>query len=204
MNGLILKDMYMMKKYFRFSWVVVGIFLIVGAINEQFSFYHAYSCMMGGIVPISVLSFDEKERWMDYADTLPLSANTIVRSKYLFGLIFSLAVTALAIVSYMVNCMKNRGGDLSSVPAMASVFFFLSMLPAILLMPVLFRFGVEKGRILYYVLFGTLFAIVALTGITDSFRPTLRLNPAIALIATVILWIVSLLLSQAAYPKRPR
>ena len=115
MKGLILKDMYMMKTYFRISWIVVLIFLVVGALNEKASFYHAYSCMMGGIVPISILSYDEKERWMDYADTLPLSAKTIVRSKYLFGLIFSIAVFVLATVSYAVNCVMHRGGDLSSV-----------------------------------------------------------------------------------------
>lgn len=60
MKGLIRKDMYMMKTYFRITWVVVLIFLVVGALNEKASFYHAYSCMMGGIVPISILSYDEK------------------------------------------------------------------------------------------------------------------------------------------------
>ena len=62
MTGLIRKDMYMMKTYFRITWVVVLIFLFVGAVNEKASFYHAYSCMMGGIVPISILRYDEKER----------------------------------------------------------------------------------------------------------------------------------------------
>ena len=204
MRGLIRKDMYMMKTYFRISWIVVLIFLFVGAVNEKASFYHAYSCMMGGIVPISILSYDEKERWMDYADTLPLSAKTIVRSKYLFGLIFSIAVFVLATVSYAVNCAMHRGGDLSSVPAMASVFLFLSVLPAILLMPVLLKYGVEKGRILYYILFGALFAVVAVFGISDSFHPAADLSPAVLTVAAAVLWVVSLTISQAVYPKRAR
>lgn len=204
MKGLIRKDLYMMKTYFRISWLVVVLFLFVGAVNGKATFYHAYSCMMGGIMPISILSYDEKERWMDYADTLPLSARAIVRSKYLLGLIFSLAVTVLATVSYAVNCIKNLGGDLSAVPAKAAVFLFLSLLPAILLMPVLFKFGVEKGRILYYLLFGALFFFLALTGITDSIAPDLSLSPFVLLAAAAVLWVVSLLISQAVYPKRAR
>ena len=41
MKGLIRKDMYMMKTYFRISWIVVLIFLFVGAVNEKASIYHA-------------------------------------------------------------------------------------------------------------------------------------------------------------------
>lgn len=204
MKGLIRKDLYMMKTYFRISWLVVVLFLFVGAVNGKATFYHAYSCMMGGIMPISILSYDEKERWMDYADTLPLSARAIVRSKYLLGLIFSLAVTVLATVSYAVNCIKNLGADLSAVSAKAAVFLFLSLLPAILLMPVLFKFGVEKGRILYYLLFGALFFFLALTGFTDSIAPDLSLSPFVLLAAAAVLWVVSLLISQAVYPKRAR
>lgn len=205
MKGLIRKDMYMMKTYFRVSWVVILIFLLVGALNENASFYHAYSCMMGGIVPISILSYDEKERWMDYADTLPLSPKTIVRSKYLFGLIFSLGVTVLATVSYAVNCVKNRGGDLSPVPGTAAVFLLLSLLPAILLMPVLFKFGVERGRILYYIMFGGMFGVAAFSGMTGKLSVTgFHPHPLLMMLIAAVLWVASMLLSQVLYPKRYR
>ena len=205
MKGLIRKDLYMMKTYFRISWVIVLIFLVVGAVNEKASFYYIYSCIMGGILPISLLSYDEKERWMDYADTLPVSTNTVVRSKYLLGLIFSLAVSVLATISYAVSCRMNRGGDLSSVPGMAAVFFCISLLPAILLMPVIFKFGVEKGRILYYILFGVLFFFAALTGFSDSFSaPALSLHPLIAVAVFAVLWFGSMLFSQMTYPRRER
>lgn len=205
MKGLIRKDLYMMKTYFRISWVIVLIFLVVGAVNEKASFYYIYSCMMGGILPISLLSYDEKERWMDYADTLPVSTNTIVRSKYLLGLIFSVAVSVLATISYAIGCKVSRGGDLSGVPGMAVTFFCISLLPAILLMPVIFKFGVEKGRVLYYILFGMLFFFAALTGFSDQFSaPALSLHPLIAVVVFAALWVGSLLFSQIMYPRRER
>ena len=91
-----------------------------------------------------------------------------------------------------------------TLPAMASVFLFLSVLPAILLMPVLLKYGVEKGRILYYILFGALFAVVAVFGISDSFHPAADLSPAVLTVAAAVLWVVSLTISQAVYPKRVR
>ena len=205
MKGLIRKDIYMMKTYFRISWVIVLIFLVVGAVNEKASFYYIYSCMMGGILPISLLSYDEKERWLDYADTLPVSTNTIVRSKYLLGLIFSVAVSVLATISYAIGCKVSRGSDLSGVPGMAATFFCISLLPAILLMPVIFKFGVEKGRVLYYILFGMLFFFAALTGFSDQFSaPALSLHPLIAVVVFAALWVCSLLFSQVMYPRRER
>lgn len=205
MKGLIRKDLYMMKTYFRISWVIVLLFLFVGAVNEKASFYYIYSCMMGGILPISLLAYDEKERWMDYADTLPVSANTIVRSKYLLGLIFSLAVSVLATISYAVSCKVIHHSDLSGVPGMAITFFCISLLPAILLMPVLFKFGVEKGRVLYYIMFGALFFFAALTGFSDKFSaPALSLHPLIAVVIFAALWVGSLLFSQVLYPRRER
>ena len=205
MKGLLIKDFYMIRTYLRITLAIVLFFLFVGAVAENGTFYYVYSCMMAGIVPISLLSYDEREHWMDYAETMPLSATTIVLSKYLLGLVFACAITVLATLSHIVNCIRYAGGDLSAAANMAAVFFCLSLLPSILLMPVLICFGVEKGRLLYYVLFGGMFGILAILGLQDRFS-LLKVGGSAFFVAAVFcaLWVCSLLFSRAAYPKRER
>ena len=117
----------------------------------------------------------------------------------------TLGVTVLATVSYAVNCVKNRGGDLSPVPGTAAVFLLLSLLPAILLMPVLFKFGVERGRILYYIMFGGMFGVAAFSGMTGKLSVTgFHPHPLLMMLIAAVLWVASMLLSQVLYPKRYR
>ena len=206
MRGLLRKDWILTKKYFRASMLIVLLVLVIGTLNPESGFYGTYSAVMGGILSVSLLGYDEKEHWLDYTDTLPLSPKTIVRARYLVGLLFSTAATVLGTVSYAVGCVLHRDSDFSTLPVMAILYFCSSIVPSITLMPVVVRFGMEKGRLMYYAIFAIMFGIFAVMGLLGKAPLTTASMPPVYLLLPIvcILWFGSLLLSQRLYPKRER
>ena len=50
-------------------------------------FFVFYPCLFCGMVPVNLLAYDERSRWLQYSGTLPYTRAQIVSGKYLIGLI---------------------------------------------------------------------------------------------------------------------
>ena len=60
MSGLLLKDFYLMRKYCRGYAVIVVIFIMVSCIGDTNAFLLFYPCVLSGLIPITLLSYDER------------------------------------------------------------------------------------------------------------------------------------------------
>ena len=63
MKGLLLKDLYMSKHYFKMYFMVVVIFLIVSGIGNDNMFFAIYPSMLAGIISVSLCAYDENSKW---------------------------------------------------------------------------------------------------------------------------------------------
>ena len=145
MRGLLLKDLLNLKK----QWVIIGVLIIFYAL---FSFKSGNGSMLGGVLgvlaammPVTAFSFDEKAKWDKYALSMPVSRADLVLSKYLFG--FGFCVVAFA-VNLVFNFLLDSGGGFMKTLLISYALFAAALFFMLLLLPVLFRFGVEKGRLL--------------------------------------------------------
>lgn len=62
MKGLLRKDCYLMMKYCRAFFLMVLIFTIVGIKNNKV-FFALYPIVLSSIIPVNLLSYDEKAHW---------------------------------------------------------------------------------------------------------------------------------------------
>lgn len=156
MKGLFIKDLYLMKKYCKILFVLVIVFLIAG-ITKKDEFFHTYSLLMVSIVPVTLLSYDEKSKWNVYSQTMPYTKKQIVSEKYLVMLGLLCAVSILLCISQYFITKTQVSSDIWYYYTLrlqtVVILFSICMIMSSILLSVLFKFGIEKGRIVYYILF---------------------------------------------------
>ena len=163
MKALIYKDLCMLGQQMRFFLLLVVLMALVpGASTYPFAIVYA------GMLPFSALAYDERGRWNELARMMPYTPRQLVMGKYLLGWIAIPACGVLSAAGILVGARLQKAelAELELLPALVGV----SLLLMALALPLMFRFGVEKGRML---LLGT----VALTGLAatvlgESLLPT--------------------------------
>ena len=206
MKGLLLKDFYMMLKYCRSYLLIAVVFFAMSFMSTENLIFIFYPCVISAMLPVTLLSIDERSRWLPYAATLPVPRAQTVSEKYLFGLI---AQGALLIVTLMVQSagMLSRSAfDAAELMTLALMLVVACFFAASIILPVMFKLGVEKGRIAYLAVIGFICgaSAVANTVFRDQLQaqvPPTGLLPILC-IATVALYALSWRLSIRFYQKR--
>ena len=196
MIGLIRKDLYMLWAYCRLFLLMIAVFLAVGAVNETSSFFTVYPMIIGMIVPVSLVSYDERFKWHLACDAMPVSRAKVVSAKYLLTLLAVLLVFVLTVIIHGLRLART--GDLSPLWEMSGLLLPMGLLGPAVLLPVIFWLGVEKGRLLYFVLVG----VVCAAGVMLSSDWTLRLptgSPLLPLAFSALLYAASWLLAIKLY-----
>ena len=157
MKGLMQKDLYMIWKYGRSLLVISAVFLAFGALAEENYFFVIYPVLFGGILPVTLISYEERDGWNSLCDTMPISRRTVVNERYVMTLLCFLAL-------YLVT-LGVQAAVLIPKGKTAEILQLVCMLPGVGLMapafmiPVTLRWGVEKGRIVYYIFIGVFVAL---------------------------------------------
>lgn len=190
MSGLLLKDFYLLKKYCRAYAVIVAVFIIVSFINPENLLFFFYPCVFSGLAPVTLISYDEREKWTVYAGTLPVTRAQMVSSKYWISLIMGGIVMALMIAGQTAARIRNGGLGPDYAVTVVGMISVILLVPAFVL-PFVFRLGAEKGRIAYIVVLVVAAACIGgLFGLSD-----IRMFPAGSAGAG---WAVPVLLAVAA------
>lgn len=161
MKGLLKKDLLMIVKYCRFLVLMCLVFAVMSSFSTEEDgsgnfFFLVYPVLLGSIMPITLMSYDERSHWDLYCSTLPLSRKTVVNERYLLGLLCFLVFLAVTMLSQAVVLLpRGRGAELGDL---VGVLCLIGLLPPSIMLPICFRSGVEKARILYYVLIGVMVA----------------------------------------------
>lgn len=160
MLGLIKKDFLIVKGNSKIIIIMLFIFFIM-ALQGQFdlSFLPPF---ISTTMFMSTFSYDEYNKWDAYAITLPNGRKNVVKSKYIACLILILLA---AIVTILLNCLVGvirNNLDLDKfIPTFARSIFAIVLIESIMY-PLIFKFGMEKGRIWLFVLS---FAIIGIIGL---------------------------------------
>ncbi len=211
MKGLLLKDFYVTMKSCKMFFIVYAIFIAMSfalsdSTDESFLFM-MYPVLMSGVLAMSLLSFDEKFKWIKYSGALPYSPAQIVLSKYLFGFIYQVLTALIVFLALVV--WANTIGDTTLSEAAFSLggMFTISLVIPSVSLPFCFKFGTEKGRIFYFVFafgLGAVFFKFADKYFAYKYEEHIKTNyfPLIWVAAVVVLYAISLAISIAVYRKR--
>lgn len=153
MKGLLIKDLYMARKYFK-SYILLSVIFLASAMVSDNLFFLFYPCLLCSMIPVNLLAYDERGKWDVYAGTLPVSRAQIVSAKYLMGLIAQSLVLLCVGLTQLVRMKLNGDFDLAEYGSILGILLSLCFLTIAIPMPFMFKLGVEKGRMAYYVMVG--------------------------------------------------
>ena len=125
------------------------------------------------MMPISSMSYDEAGQWYRYAFSLPIPRRTLVLSKYVLGFLVSLGgLVVSAIGNIIVLSLTNWENAWESWLTIIG-FLELGVIFLSIIIPILFKYGVEKGRLFIVVIAVIPSLLVALLGSTLKTSGTL-------------------------------
>ena len=203
MKGLIRKDLYMLWKYGRTLLLISVVFLFVSTLSDGENFFFiVYPVLFGGILPVTLISYEERDGWNRACDTMPVSRATVVNERYLMTLLSFLLLYLLTLaVQAAVLIPKGRTEDVLQLAALLPSFGLAA--PAIML-PVTLRWGVEKGRLAYYVILGLIIAagLILFDSLTDMNASVSAPGLWAVLGVSLLIFALSWLLSLRLYEKR--
>ena len=203
MKGLLLKEFYMTVKYYKMSLLIDMVFIAVSFFSNENLAFLIFPVIISGVLPVTLLAYDEKFKWTHYSGALPYSAAQLVSAKYLFGLIVQAATSLLIFAAIMVRGNFVEGADISlySAAQMVGGMFIISLVMPALCLPFCYKFGTEKGRIVYFIV---MFGLSALAWKTMGGVENLAeiKNLFLILGTIVVIYALSWIVSIAVYGRR--
>ena len=114
MKGLIIKDLYQMGRYCRTMLLVIVVFLGVSFFSRDNDFFLYYPCLLCGMIPVTLLSYDERSGWSRYALSMPVTRAQLVGGKYLIGMITVAAATVISAAAAVVRPVVTAGAPITA------------------------------------------------------------------------------------------
>ena len=162
MKGLLLKDAYQTWCYIRWIILVSIAMMLVGVfcMKEGSNFFMQYSGIMLGMLPMTLLAYDQNSRFSAYCAALPVTKEQIVGGKYLIGLCGMALAELLSMAA--LAAAQLLWGTVTVQLTVATLFqvAMLTLLGNIILLPLSYRFGYEKAKVGFYFIVGALSALM--------------------------------------------
>lgn len=167
MKGILLKDSILIRKYCIFHFIVSLIFFIISitgssAETSNLNFTY-YAVAMVSIIPITISAYDEQSKWNLYEAVLPVSRKQIVLEKYLLTALIVIPVSVI----YSVILFAAKGGNLNEVLLNFTIMLLFGLISPCVILPIIYKFGYLKGRIINLIIIALLMAIASVSAIAS-------------------------------------
>lgn len=149
MKALLLKDFLTLSATVRIIILIMIVMACIPTVNMTV-FFMVYCVML----PVNALAYDERTKWDVLSAMMPYRPWQLVISKYVLGYAVLGVLTALAMITKAVYLR------VTGMPITANTFLLIALYAASttivlsIVMPLVFRFGVEKGRLALAVGYG--------------------------------------------------
>lgn len=207
MLGLIKKDLLMVKSNLKVIVIILIVFGIM-ALQEQsdLSFIPALTSVM---VFMSTFSYDEYNKFDAFAISIPNGRNNVVKAKYISSLILVITSVAITMIASIGIGYSKNSLDWEYILSTSVGCLFACIVVETVIFPLIFKFGVEKGRIGLFIgafAFSSIIAIIAKTKpfmIPEYILAFLESNIILIIIlVSIFLLAISYLISNKVYSKK--
>ena len=202
MKGLLIKDFYTLTKQLKIFLLFIVFFSLMQGFSTA-SFAFVYSAML----PITAMAYDERSKWDKLAAMMPYSKRSLVIEKYLLGYICLAAVVILSFIVKIVFSIYSKEPISAEVLMESLLLACLAVLFLAINLPCMFKFGVEKGRLLFFALIVML--VIGGAALGDKITQWINLLQVdfiklifIAVLLAVVVNTISIAYSIRIYKKR--
>ncbi len=151
MKGLFYKETRCLWQYGKSYILMVAVFFGLSMVNDGGginTMWLLYPVFLLASLPASLLNADEKDGWMMYCETLPVTRRQIVTVKYVICAILAAAVTLLAIAAALVRGQLDPAFR-AELKTLLPLMPLTGLTAPALMFPAMFRLGAIKGRTVY-------------------------------------------------------
>lgn len=152
MIGLILKDLYTIKRYSKILLVLIVFYIVVGYGMGKLDFVIFMIPFVTIMSVISTFSYDEFVKWDKYALSMPVSKKDMVLSKYVLTLLLIVVGGVFAAVLLLILSMRPTGTEINESLSALTGVMVASLIVIGIYIPLTYQFGTEKGRIIFPIL----------------------------------------------------
>jgi len=201
MRGLLLKDLLNLKKQIKIFLIYLFFFIALAAFSHNFSTASGIIVVLCSILPVTAMSYDERAKWDKYALTMPVSRGDMVISKYLLGLILGAGALLLNLTIGLLFMFASY----QEVIITSLVLFEVGLFMIALLLPFMFKYGVEKSRLIMLLIFFIptgLIVLLAQSGLKPPSEATLHMLAWASPFLVLAIFIASLFISLHVYAQK--
>ena len=194
MKGLILKDLLNLRKNLK-TIIIMCLFytLLFSTLNP--TFLSGMITILFAMQILTTFSYDDYSKWNMYALSLPITKKQLVLSKYILGISFIIFGGVFSFILTSLLSLFKGSFILGDLVASIIGSTGIMILMILILLPLIFKYGVERSRIMLLAIFAIptvlillISKVLALTGIPFPSEEQLNaLLPVICIIATLIL-----------------
>lgn len=145
MRGLLEKDFRLLKGQKNFFLLILVITVLL-SLNSEDNFAVTYLTFIAGFLTISSFGYDDNGNCMPFLMTLPVSRKLYVKSKYVLGFLLTFIGWMAGMVISTVTAFLHKAPPTTEAVLFQLAWVFLWMILLAFVLPMLFRFGAEKGR----------------------------------------------------------
>lgn len=180
MIGMVYKDFLVLRKqlsYYLVFFIVYTALVVAGVFDA--SILSALVVLMGMMLPMSAVGFDDQAHWEKYAVSTPAGRRGVVAGKYLFCII-SILVTAGAVLvlTLLISLAGFIPGTLLDFCVSLLACAGITLVLDAIILPLLLKFGAEKSRVITMLIFVVVFGGSMALGLLSDESVSLPSPPA--------------------------
>jgi len=157
MKGLLIKDFELLLQQKKILSAVLLLSVMLNY-NSDGTFVIGYLTFVCAFLVLNSITYDEYENGYPFLFTLPIRRNTYVRSKYVFTVmicVFAWLAGCLVAVAFFLA--RNQIDRMPEAMEEAGIFLPGVLIFLAVMLPLQFKFGTEKSRIVIIIVFGICF-----------------------------------------------
>ncbi len=162
MKGLLIKDLCNLKQVGRQTLLVLAVMAAWCAFLNNAQIFSMMMALYSMMLMFTAMSYDEMANFDKYALTLPVTRADLVRTKYVLLVLLFGAGMLVGLLGEVIFFLLRGAGELTLLEQTASLFtvavFYL--LGFLVLIPVIFRLGMEKARLFLSLIFVAMFGLI--------------------------------------------
>lgn len=153
MRSLILKDLYNIGHNAKSMLFMLGVLAVVLIPTSGASAYIIISAILCSMMIVTTFTFDDNSRWLRYAMIMPVSKKDIVVGKYIVLVIFCVIGSLFGLVVSLIAGLAMRKITFNLVGIvelllLTLVALVISLISGSMSIPLVFKFGAERARVL--------------------------------------------------------
>lgn len=158
MKSLILKDLYNIGHNAKSMLLILLVFAIGLIMASGVESYIISSGVLCSMMIVTTFTFDDHCKWSKYALVMPICKKDIVKAKFIVLIIFCIAGICVGTIfgvagGVAMNKMALSMEGIVTMLFMGFVGLIVSVIFGSMSIPLVFKYGAEKGRMLLLISF---------------------------------------------------